>query len=146
MVSIDLAQAQRQFALFAKLFKQGLAVACNVGFGKVNRLVGDGVMGFAVIGNGIVEKGPIQVLLPQLATAALETHDVGKAQLADAACDFFGGIDLVGRQQTGDAFEEKTAVNQDGDSSAAHSAPTPPAPIRRRPETKKPQGFGTLPG
>jgi hypothetical protein len=54
VVSVDLTQTQRQFAFFAKLFKQGLTGFSQIRFAEFNLLVGDRVVCFAVVGQRVI--------------------------------------------------------------------------------------------
>jgi hypothetical protein len=58
-------------ALFAQLFEQGSPVHGQRRFSKLDGMVGNGVVCFAIVGQCVIEEDAIKVLLPELAAATL---------------------------------------------------------------------------
>lgn len=70
------------------------------------------------------------------------------AEAAQASHDLAGRVAAIGRYQFGQAFEEKAAIDKDGDAAAGHVRDSGIVTRGKpwEPEMEKPQGVGSLSG
>ncbi len=127
-------------AVFAQLLKQRIALLGNIRLGKVDGPVRNRVMCLTVVGQGVVEKAAVKVLLPELSAPPLQPHDVVEAEFAHAAGNLLRRITLASLDQFVQALEEEAPVDEDGNLAGIHADLVEVM----KPEMKKPQGFGTL--
>jgi len=119
-IFIDLAEPQSNFSLLSECIKQFVTVLGDVGLGKIDSTIVDGMVGFAVIGQCIVEEDPVDMLVPLSTAIASQKPDVLLAHSADAVGYLGYGIAVIGIDEFGEAFEEEATIDKDSNVAVAH--------------------------
>jgi hypothetical protein len=119
-ILIDFAEPQSNFSLLSECIKQFVTVLGDIGLGKIDSTIIDGMVGFAVIGQCIVEEDPVDMLVPLSAAIASQKPDVLLAHAADAVGYLGYGIAAIGVDEFGKAFEEEATIDKDGNVAVAH--------------------------